>query len=386
MAFCRIQRLKTSVIVAATLVVLGGSAASPASAGDSRTSIEVTAYAAEFGVSDSEAEKFLELQNLLDAPIAAIVRAETGRIAGFGIEHHPRFTGYVVLQGHEPPSTESLSIVDKFPGLIEIRTGADHTIDELLSAIKGLPDEVRQGVTFTDVDVAANAVVLGALRAADADTLTAQLSEVSVRTVVMVAPYDEHTTVLKGGQAMSSGTAGFAVKNSSGARGIATAAHLPNSLTQSGVTLTYQSGALNPVMDVQWHRPPSPHTVADDFWNGEGYIDVGSVISRSNSAGDFVCHYGKNSGNSCGYVTSIYYAPGGTYCGGLECDNVWIKVAGSSLRACSGDSGGPWYNGNKAYGVQSGKNGGTSCTSSINYAFFTSSTYFSNLGISILTY
>ena len=118
-------------------------------------------YAEEFGITLDEARSRLMLQFDLDEPIAEIVRLEGGRVAGWGIDHEPEYTGYVILKGDEPVRPETAAILAEVP-FLEVRLGVDHTVDELLAAIRQLPAEVRAAVTFTDIDVEANAVSIGA--------------------------------------------------------------------------------------------------------------------------------------------------------------------------------------------------------------------------------
>ncbi|WP_420440871.1 trypsin-like serine protease [Candidatus Poriferisodalis sp.] len=49
-----------------------------------------------------------------------------------------------------------------------------------------------------------------------------------------------------------------------------------------------------------------------------------------------------------------------------------MRVHGASLKACSGDSGGPWYRGSIAYGIHRGSNSGNDCNKTGVYASFSS--------------
>ena len=73
----------------------------------------------------------------------------------------------------------------------------------------------------------------------------------------------------------------------------------------------------------------------------------------STRAGDFVCHYGESSGYSCAMVELTDYAPPGDLCGG-PCSPTWVTVKGP---ACiPGDSGGPVFSGDVAFGIAKGVN------------------------------
>ncbi len=345
--------------------------------------IETDAYISEFGVSRLEAKRRLELQTTLDGPIAEIVAAEGDRVAGFGIEHTPSFAGVVYLSGESPHSATSQAVLENWGELLQIRVGYRHSIKELLTAIELIPYSIKEDAEYIDINIQSNNIEIGAL-SDSFNQVSAAVARLPWPIKVTKTTKSRLHATLEGGQPLTTCTAGFSVENSAGIRGISTAAHCGNSQSQSGVSMTYAGGAHNSNMDVQWHTAAG-HTIVDDFYNGTGFTDVGSVISRSNSSGDFVCHRGKNSGTSCGYVTSIYHAP--SDCGGQTCSNVFVKVEGSSLKGCRGDSGGPWYNGNQAYGNHHGgsSSNASDCTAIVNYLSFTSSTYFSNIGISILT-
>ncbi len=73
----------------------------------------------------------------------------------------------------------------------------------------------------------------------------------------------------------------------------------------------------------------------------------------STRAGDFVCHYGESSGYSCATVELTDYAPPGELCGG-PCSPTWVTVRGPSC--IPGDSGGPVFSGDVAFGIAKGIN------------------------------
>ncbi len=118
---------------------------------------------------------------------------------------------------------------------------------------------------------------------------------------------------------------------------------------------------------------------------------------------DYVCHTGESSGVSCGTITNIDLAPeyeddlddqGGNRhaCreendAAVDCDPVFVRVYGPSLRQCGGDSGGPWYGGRGvAYGIHKGGSNRGDCTTEGKYAFFSAVREVENfLGVQVLT-
>jgi hypothetical protein len=64
---------------------------------------------------------------------------------------------------------------------------------------------------------------------------------------------------------------------------------------------------------------------------------------------DVVCHQGAVSGHSCGWVTSVFYSPSWVGNG-----SSFVQVESPTLNVLVGDSGGPWFYGNSAYGIHTG--------------------------------
>lgn len=144
-----------------------------------------------------------------------------------------------------------------------------------------------------------------------------------------------------GGGALSSCTAGFTVYNSNG-RGLSTAAHCDNSQTYAGrLRLSYVAGHGGRWGDVQWHT--SSEFESDDFY-------YTSSSRRDTSArgyateGQRLCRYGRTTGTKCDTVYQLNHCRG-DYCRLTAMHNRYADL---------GDSGGPWYYGNTAYGIHSG--------------------------------
>jgi hypothetical protein len=154
-------------------------------------------------------------------------------------------------------------------------------------------------------------------------------------------------------------TSGFAVTD--GTRtGIATAAHCPDELTyydKDGTTTTLpfvsQDGLA--YRDVQINI--APEAAQPLFYADRGADSLRAVTTWRNRdstrAGDFVCHFGESSGFSCAEVELTDYAPPGTLCGG-PCEPTWVTVRGPSC--VPGDSGGPVFSGDVAFGIAKGIN------------------------------
>lgn len=152
-----------------------------------------------------------------------------------------------------------------------------------------------------------------------------------------------------GGEVLSQCTSGFGTRASSstsGTRGISTAGHCNNSLSDDGYALTYRGGHQGTHGDFQWHTGSRTHS--DDFYAGTATVtettrrDVSAIGAPT--VGQALCKNGATNHASCQQVRLL------NDCRGSMCNLVQM---GARL-AAGGDSGGPIYWGNTAYGLHSG--------------------------------
>ena len=95
------------------------------------------------------------------------------------------------------------------------------------------------------------------------------------------------------------------------------------------------------------------------------YRSITSTKGRTSQViNEFVCKYGKTTGYACGYITDKNFAPG--YVPNVNATFIRVHRDGVDL-AQSGDSGGPWYSNQTAYGILSGENGQDGIYMPINY-------------------
>lgn len=166
------------------------------------------------------------------------------------------------------------------------------------------------------------------------------------RSITPVVGGDESSSEHLGGEALSTCTSGFGTKTSSGVRGIATAGHCGNSQSDDGFALTFKDDYEGTHGDFQWHTAPKPER--DDFYSGNSSStevnrrDVSSVGSPV--VGQSLCRNGKTSHKDCQEVRKL------NVCSGSVCNLVEM---GAHLSA-GGDSGGPVFWGNTAYGIHKG--------------------------------
>jgi len=438
------------VVVAATLAMTSASASADitASAPDTAEVVDVAvmSYATDYSVTHAEAQRRLDRIQPLQSILEEIRELENARLAGWGIDHEVTFTGWVWLTGNQPPSSAAKTIADAHTD-IQIRTGAVHSLSELSAAQSGLFQKVgpvghtgvsgstatmKRIVTFTSIDMRANALtigidpeladpVLGEKRSfgpagvtnealqTEITKITRQLQDhINVKYLVEDGRDLGSDAVFGGGESIMPGcTAGFAARlTNHGTYGILTAGHCGNktqgesaTFSMHDITLPYINGWASVSADAQFHRIPSGslHALRDDYRcisipRRAQYCDVTGTIGRNSMIDDYICHTGDKSGISCGRITSLAHQPDhseacfssrGTE---IDCARTFILVEGDYLRACNGDSGGPWYRNGEAYGLHMGSNGGLNCSRNGVRAFFSPIHQVESfLGVQVLT-
>jgi hypothetical protein len=79
------------------------------------------------------------------------------------------------------------------------------------------------------------------------------------------------------------------------------------------------------------------------------------TILRTQMVGQWVCHFGRKTGQSCGVIDTIRYRPPPNFCNNTTCSDRWPAIISDPNIACyGGDSGGPYWSGNIAYGMHTG--------------------------------
>ena len=351
--------------------------AAPAAGQDVQTRTEALTddaaqYAAQFGVAPSEGLRRLKAQQESVAATDAIAREFSQRLAGISIEHRPDYRIVVLLTGSEPVAERVASGVP-----IVFRTGAKATHAQALDAMRKHLIDLRADLPNArgaGYDQRTGEVVLLVARA-DVDqygleairTRAEQVSGVPVR--VVINELNEANMKVDGGGRVEGlnkltnrrnlCTTAFVVTNGE-TTAITTAAHCPDDLTyvdRDGTTVDLPMigswGAA--YQDVQING--SPDSSDPLFYSNRGAGTLRRVSTwrnlASTRAGDFVCHYGESSGYSCATVELTDYAPPGDLCGG-PCSPTWVTVRGPGC--VPGDSGGPVFSGDVAFGIAKGIN------------------------------
>lgn len=177
-------------------------------------------------------------------------------------------------------------------------------------------------------------------------SLLADLSISVERSQATVLGGDDNNGKHLGGEDISSCTSGFAVVIFTTTKGIATSGHCPDAQSDDGDNLPWEAQYLGSFGDFQWHEGTEP--IVDDFYSENG--TTLEVNLRDVSAtglvlvGQALCKNGVNGYKDCQDVRKL------NVCNGIKCSLVEMDAR----LAASGDSGGPVFWGNTAYGFHQG--------------------------------
>lgn len=156
-----------------------------------------------------------------------------------------------------------------------------------------------------------------------------------------------------GGMNVDNCTSGFVVRNANtGALNGTTAGHCDSANTYGEYTGTLHASYYSGPRDVRMHYFGGSANPIPDFWQGSEYRAVLATQPRDSTiVGGTVCKYGVETGATCGEIASIYHTP--SYVPSAA--NTFVRVdATSGQYSDGGDSGGPVYYGNVAFGWHSG--------------------------------
>jgi hypothetical protein len=358
-------------LIALFLLTLSAAASAAPMSRAAALAADAAEYARAFHVSDGEALRRLKAQQASVVATDAIAREFADRLAGISVEHSPEYRIAVLLTGDEPVAPRSAHGVP-----IIFTTGAKATHAKAIEALRRHLIDIRSdlpGARGAGYDQRTGQVVL-LVTPADAtrlgiDNIRTRAEQVSgVPVSVAVNELNEANMSTDGGSRVeglnaagrrSRCTTGFIVTNGE-VNAVATAAHCADQLTYFGrdgstVELPMIGSWGTGYRDVQINGSgDSPEPV---FYSNRG-ADAARLVSTwrnaaSTRAGDFICHYGESTGYSCSIVELTDYAPPGDLCGG-PCQPMWVTVKGPSC--VPGDSGGPVFSGDVAFGIAKGIN------------------------------
>lgn len=341
--------------------------------------LDAQGYADEHGIDLDEAIRRLQLQEPAGELNEQLVANESNTFAGAWIQHSPEFRIIVQFTANGEKTIQPYIENGPLAGIVEIRKAGVPLAE--LQAIQETTwlTVLRLGVPVASgINVFENRVELYVIERQRFDEAL-QVSKTNLPDNVEIITVNElgsDVVEIFAGLALSQCTSGFSVQNGSGTKGITTAAHCNNTLSYNGTNLPFQGAAQGGQYDVQWHTAPG-FTVRNLAFDGANYRYVYSTKHRNNQViNEYVCKYGKTTLAGCGYITDKSYNPGciNGYC----YTSTFIRVHRDGVDLSQpGDSGGPWFSGNTAYGIMKGEIG--------NDAFYMAINYVTYLGINVLT-
>jgi hypothetical protein len=334
--------------------------------------------APQWGVSEDVAFDRLQLEIEAGYVGAELESAAPGRLAGVWLETDGELRLVAWYTGDSDGLGDVEDIAARWPLPVEIRTGAGHSLNDLLAVardtatnlggearIAGHWVDVRTGVIH--VDLQPDSPHRDAPEQLRRDLSAAWGAQFAIAVLAEEATDD----ITYGGSVLTPKcTSGFTVSNFSGTSRLMTAGHCPNSLWHwdGGVSwpVSFVAESWAASTDIQWGTVPGQEI--PQFWTGYQFNYVTGTISRSQQViGATYCHYGKSTGQSCGPLLSKTYAPNwGNACNGSSCSSTWMLVDWPSQGA-DGDSGGPWFTGGLALGIHKGSPGDKTVYMAINY-------------------
>jgi streptogrisin C len=368
-------------------------AASVVSASLDQTSIaespDVAWYVQRFGVSAEEARRRFELQDVAGVLDEALATNEAASFAGAWIEHEPQFRVVALFTFGGDETLRQYTDGTPLEGIAEAGS-AKYTLAELQDhqrrvmvlhmSLRGLEDfESRisaqmnrlEILTATPEAYAAVTVLLGEL---PASVVTVQVPELS-RAVANI-----YGGLPLGGNGC---TSGFTIEVNSGTtKGITTAGHCGDSASYSGINLPWAYEQYYGNTDAQWHTTVG-HINRNWVWDGiyDGstpyYRLITSKRHRNNQMLEStVCKYGRNTGFGCGILTNKSLDPSDNCIPASTA--TWMYAAGGDTNLSeAGDSGGPVFSINSAYGTMSCQTG--------NDMIYMAQNYLTSIGVHVWT-
>ncbi|HEX6083745.1 MAG TPA: PKD domain-containing protein, partial [Thermoanaerobaculia bacterium] len=338
---------------------------------------DATSYAAQVGVSVDEAVRRLQLQREIGDLDAALSTEESATYAGLWIDDE---RGYRVVVRFTDPAAEARLRARIAGGalrdLVDVRP-ARWSLVELQQRRNDARGHARAAKvrTNSDINVRENRVELYVLDPAKLNAAKARIPDgVVIQRVSRLADGE----ALTGGRRISTCTSGFTVQAPNGELGVATAGHCDNTQYYQGILLPFRRERNDNDHDVQWHSGCDLMQVTNQFESGFGLRSVVGTRHRNNQAeGTYVCKYGRTTGRTCGWIESRNYD--------LDLfpnpfDGNFIRVDGRGTNLSEpGDSGGPWFVENVAYGIHHGY------PADDQDSIYMAINYISGIGVSVLT-
>lgn len=336
--------LAITILVVPSYPALAQSTASgkPVTLGAAPVTEDTEIYASMMNVSIDEALRQLELQDDIGQLNQQLSEKEPDTFAGLWIQHQPKYQVIAAFTQGGAATIQPYIQNGPLNGQVEVRTVVVSLKDLEAARSNAASVASKLHISFSSaVNVPENRSELYVLDTVQFVTALSQTgatlpSHVSLVRFQVLA---KEVTNITGGVSLPTCTAGFSVRQSlTGIKGVTTAGHCSDSETYMGVNLPFMSQSYTGIHDIQWNRADQNFTVVNQMWDGASNRAITAVKFRAaQTVGLSVCKYGKTSGYGCGVIASNTQ------------DGENIRV--DNFIVSPGDSGGPWFLSNTAYGT-----------------------------------
>ena len=382
------------LILIAGLQVAVPSQAAPANEADIDPA--VIYYSRTYHVSTEEAQLRLSKEGYIAEIGRRIETSSPETFAGIYIEHQPVYRVVVRFVGDAKAQLEKYTQDPLF-----VPMSAPRSLEVMRAAQEDMVEQLRKnGIEYlSQIDLRNSEVVLFVRDPARVMREFALALKVSPFIRVRKTNGFIDTTAISGGRrvnstggsAIPSCTTGFNVFDSNRELGITTAGHCDNSMkyAPTGTRLIWQDEHDMGSLDIQWHKqrisqsaPPQQQINSIDLIGGPtSTLEITSVTPSSGyTAGKVVCKSGAFGYYKCGVITNMDSV---SVYNGEEAHYIQVHDLNNDVMSEFGDSGGPVFRNNSAYGVIHGR--GDTGTPYVNDMFYMPIERLSSLGVSVLT-
>ena len=369
------MRIVATIAVGAILVALVVAASLALSPGTQSTTpintdalgMDAQSYASDYGVTVEEARSRLTLQESVGPLQKDLIDNESATFAGLWIQHEPEFRIITSFTQEAEVTVRPHVTGGPLAGIVDTRT-ADTTLASLQAVQLSAHSLVKsEGIAVeSGINVIQNRVELYVVKDAHSDVLLSSLRAQlpNKAHLIEVSKLSEPVTNIYAGLELDPDvgpepcTTGFSVEHSNGTKGILTAAHcapgVGNKIEYANVDLPIQDKELGGSHDVLWATTPTytvRNLINDGTYNRYVYS---TATANDHVAGRYLCKYGVATEYGCGDIRLTNYTLDVPCHGGCQWSNTFITVRHSQdgvELADEGDSGGPWFYNNTAYGL-----------------------------------
>jgi streptogrisin C len=308
---------------------------------------EIGLYARHEDLARGEAVYEWTMMDAAGAAESAFSEALGGTFGGLVIEHSPRFR--VLVFGTDGASAAVVKQIAQEWGLGDILEF--DVVERSLATLQKDAEMISHAlgrVAEVGTDVRNNLVTVGV---PTSDALSVDLPAYARVSIVPHPPSPAQD--IYGGAAISACTSGFNIRQGGSQSGTTTAGHCGNTQAWGNFNLPFQVENFNGSNDEQWHTT-GQLAAPNRIWvnAGGGFVVITSRIFKANQPiGSWVCKYGATTHDGCGTLDDKNYCA--TYVPNYNC--TYHKLTNDALDLSSGgDSGGPVYKSQSAWGIISG--------------------------------